>query len=232
VIVYLARNRLNGKGYVGKTKRTLEQRTQEHLRFASKGSPQPLHRAIRKYGVEAFEWRILVEGDCTEEQLGLLEQDFIERLGTFGTGGYNATKGGDGVRGWSPTPEHREKIAAAHRGEKSHNFGKSWGRKGPCSATHKRNISEGKFGTGTGPRPHARGPKHSPESKLRISLAAARPKVAIPVHQLDTEGNVVATYNSVNQACLAIGCRSYGIKACCEGRRKMYAGFGWAFIKE
>ena len=225
MIVYFARNSKNGKGYVGKTERTLEQRIKEHVRAAEKGAELLFSKAIRKYGIEAFEWRILQEvpGDDVSE-LDAVEVEMIELFETFAPEhpdkGYNLTRGGDGIRGYSHTPETRAKMSESRKGARNHNYGKDWGFKGTFSEESKRKMSEA-----------AQGRKHSDETRRKISLGSARPKVAIPVHQLDTEGNVVATHQSVHQACQALDVWPYGIKACCEGRRQSYAGYGWKYAR-
>lgn len=52
--IYLIRNLVNGKGYVGKTQVTVAERFRNHKYDAKRGSICPLHRAMRKYGVECF----------------------------------------------------------------------------------------------------------------------------------------------------------------------------------
>jgi|SRR5260221_3302565 len=59
--IYLHRNRINGKSYVGQTKKTIEERWKEHLKCA-KGTrviknARGFTGAIRKYGAASFEHR-------------------------------------------------------------------------------------------------------------------------------------------------------------------------------
>ena len=60
-IIYVARNRVNGKAYVGKTVSGLAIRKAAHRREAEAGSRCPFHRAIRKWGFETFEFVVLQE---------------------------------------------------------------------------------------------------------------------------------------------------------------------------
>lgn len=222
MIVYMARNRLNGKGYVGKTKRTLEQRVKEHAHAAEIGSQQPFHRAIRKHGFEAFEWFVLADDAQTEQQLNEQEVHQISRWRTFGPGGYNATKGGDGVMGWSPSPEHREKIRQAHLGEKNHNYGKSWGRMGPWSEETKQKMREAAVGR-----------EHTQETKEKISEALRqRVRKTRTVIQYDMNGNVVATYPSMRHAAEATGNHKDRIGDCCRGTRESHGGYRWCYLEE
>lgn len=95
--IYVITNKINQKQYVGKT-RYLDpvKRFQEHLRESRKerNENRPLHRAINKYGEEGFEFKVLEE--VSEETSCQREIFWIDKLNTYGSTGYNATKGGDG----------------------------------------------------------------------------------------------------------------------------------------
>jgi len=223
VIVYLARNRLNGKVYVGKTKRTLAQRIKEHARDASKGDNLLFHRAIRKHGLGAFEWKAIVElsGENasetdTDETLDMYERKMIALYKSFGPAGYNLTEGGDGVRGWSQSVEHREKIRQAHLGEKNFNFGKSWGHKGPFSEVSKQKMREAALGR-----------KHNEETKAKIAAAQY-----VAVVQLDMSGNQVATYGSMLEAEQATGVARQGISRACRFPERSTAGYRWHYVDQ
>lgn len=95
--IYALTNKHNGKQYVGKTEhRDPKDRFKEHLRESRKerNENRPLHRAINKYGEEAFIFEVLE--DVPSEQSYEREIYWIATLGTYGSTGYNATKGGDG----------------------------------------------------------------------------------------------------------------------------------------
>lgn len=56
MLVYLLKNVVNGKGYVGITTSTLRQRWSTHVSEARRRHKRmPLRAAIRKYGPEAWE---------------------------------------------------------------------------------------------------------------------------------------------------------------------------------
>ena len=60
MIVYEAVNKTNGKVYVGLTATSLEKRKGSHLRSAKAGSGSYFHKALRKYGEDAFEWSVVM----------------------------------------------------------------------------------------------------------------------------------------------------------------------------
>ena len=86
---------MNGKIYIGKTERSIQERWQEHCRDYLKRSHEkrPLYSAMKKYGIEHFHAELLEETDNPEER----EVFWIEQKRSF-KNGYNATLGGDGKR--------------------------------------------------------------------------------------------------------------------------------------
>lgn len=79
--------------YCGITTRRLRERWNSH-----KKSKYALGCAIRKYGADAFSIETIAES-WSFDDLKELEKLLIEQYGTFAPGGYNLTKGGDGVLG-------------------------------------------------------------------------------------------------------------------------------------
>jgi len=112
-IIYLAWNKVNSKGYVGKTIRSFQERRKEHEEAAVNNAPWILSCAIRKYGFDAFEWLVLYEDeDEDREWMDWLEKGFIKRLKTKVPNGYNMTDGGEGGNhgGWKHTEETKQKM--------------------------------------------------------------------------------------------------------------------------
>ena len=101
--IYLAINLVNGKKYVGKTIGRVRTRIRSHIANSRSGlRKMAFDSALKKYGYESFEWRILF---LSEDPLSLniLEKEFIIKENTRGKEGYNSTDGGEGVPGmiWS-----------------------------------------------------------------------------------------------------------------------------------
>lgn len=93
--IYLIKNNINGKCYVGKTLKSPKERFSEHLYDAYKPTEEnrPLYRAIKKYGKDNFSLHVLEE--CTDGLASEREIWYIKKLKTYAHG-YNATIGGDG----------------------------------------------------------------------------------------------------------------------------------------
>lgn len=108
--VYLITNLVNGKRYAGMTFHP-KTRWREHKQSARSGKDNYLYRSMRHYGVDSFEFVILGERlshkeACAEESRLISEFDLRNP-----ESGYNLTDGGEGTRGFSPSPETLAKIS-------------------------------------------------------------------------------------------------------------------------
>jgi group I intron endonuclease len=103
-VVYIATNRENGKRYIGVTQRGFAKRRSEHEKAprAARITCRAFHRAMAKYGPDAFEWGVLASFDAFEEALSE-EIRLIAELKPE----YNLTTGGQGTRGHRMTQEGR-----------------------------------------------------------------------------------------------------------------------------
>ena len=108
--IYLICNIENRKCYIGQTNR-YNKRIYHH--FSGHSTSPHLRNAIKKYGESAFTVHILEV--CLIEDLDAREIFWIATFDTITTG-YNLTKGGEGVRGYNPTPETRRKLSEAAKG--------------------------------------------------------------------------------------------------------------------
>ena len=93
-IVYIATNITNGKRYVGMTSMALNRRIASHFSQSFRGSKTALHRAIRKYGREVFDF-VHVATCRNREDAQHTEIAVIKQEGTRTPAGYNMTPGGD-----------------------------------------------------------------------------------------------------------------------------------------
>ena len=93
-VIYMLKNKVNNKMYIGQTMRDLNVRIERHIKDAKYGSDLAIHRAIRKYGIDNFDI-IVLEKDISEEKLNEREIYFIKKYNSVKLG-YNLSYGGDG----------------------------------------------------------------------------------------------------------------------------------------
>nr|DAM45207.1 MAG TPA: intron associated endonuclease [Crassvirales sp.] len=95
--IYIIKNTVNDKVYVGQTKVSLKLRFQNHLSAARNGKDYIIGKAIRKYGEDKFYIELLEE--CTVEELNEREKYWIAFFNsTDNRSGYNISTGGNVIR--------------------------------------------------------------------------------------------------------------------------------------
>lgn len=97
--IYSYENKINHKRYIGQS-RNLQNRYNQHLNsycnINSSMYNTQFYRALRKYGMQNFNYSILfsTEESIDQNQLNLLEEYYIKLYESFGPKGYNMNKGG------------------------------------------------------------------------------------------------------------------------------------------
>lgn len=229
-IIYVAENTVNGKRYVGQTRRTFELRKKQHKRDIERLDLK-LYRAIRKHGWDNFNWAIIVEGIENIDSLNRLEQYWIKELDTF-KNGYNSTTGGEGYilsdeakmkmsesrKGRHFSEETRRKLSDSQRGKH-------------LSEETKKKMSESQKG-----EKNPNYGKHlSDETKKKMSEShkgrtGANNSCSKPVLQLDKEtGEVIAEFAGLNEAERVTGIHNSHISKVCRGKRKSSGGYYWQY---
>jgi group I intron endonuclease len=135
-IVYLIRNRVNGKVYIGQTTKTPQRRWQAHKYEAKHGVTKHLHQAIRKYGETSFDVVTLHQAFSKEELDEMESCAILSNSSTDPACGYNMTSGGEGLQ--NPSRAVRQKMSDARKGKPSPRKGVS------LSEETRRKISDAK----------------------------------------------------------------------------------------
>ena len=125
--IYKITNKINNKVYIGQTKKTIEERFQEHLKKAKIHTNRYLYDAMNKYGYNNFFVSKIEECDNSK-----LDEREIYWIAFYKSNnkkyGYNMTIGGGGGDTWTNNP-HKEKISKklslAQKGKK-HIMSKEW----------------------------------------------------------------------------------------------------------
>ena len=133
--IYYFKNLINDKVYIGKTLSSYSERYSEHKYNAfTKQRSNYIYRALRKYGIENFEFGVIFQTEILEKNkenkiiidniLCEKEKYYILFYNTCDSKvGYNLTKGGDGIAGYTHTEETKLQMSIDRTGEKHPNFG-------------------------------------------------------------------------------------------------------------
>ena len=89
-LIYLIKNKINNKCYIGQTIRSLKKRWKEHC---SETGCSAINGAIKKYLPENFEVSVLIETN-DDEELDDLETKYIQQYNSLYPNGYNIQTGG------------------------------------------------------------------------------------------------------------------------------------------
>ena len=93
--IYIITNKINNKQYIGSTIIEPQKRFKQHIYNSThKNTHQynyPLYQAMRKYGIDNFNFEIILQKDCSEEEIRLIEKEYIIQYNSLCPNGYNQT---------------------------------------------------------------------------------------------------------------------------------------------
>lgn len=201
--IYMIFNNFNDKVYIGKAKNGAKDRWKDHIGYDLQNN-QYIHRAMRKYGVENFQYKIL-EFDIPEERLNEREKFWIAYYQSQVPNGYNETLGGDGGTGEGLVKWRKENLELALAiSRKTIQKALEWRENNPDKT---KEINE----------------------KWRAAGQEATRKKVQMINK-DTD-EILFTFNSLIEAAHFLGKNSHtNISACANGKTKTAYGYKWKFV--
>jgi len=215
----------NGKMYIGLTTQKLEKRLYYHKYDAKRRDTTAIHRAINKY--KDFEVEVLYEGETLDE-LKEMEMFFIDYFGTYKKG-YNVTKGGEGIVGFSHSDETKKKLSKANKNlapanaklKELHND-PEWKKK--FKESHVRTeewIEKSRIGL--------KEYYKNPENRNKVALRKGGKE--FKVIEVET-GKEVGTWISQGICAEDLGIDSKKISLCLLGKRNTHKGYRFEYEKK
>jgi group I intron endonuclease len=116
--IYVITCLINNKKYIGFTKRSINVRWHEHIRYSKTDNNSALYRAMRKHGINNFSIQAIYQSKNIEHTYKVMEPYFITEYKTHVryNQGYNSVDGGIGCA--NPSAKTRYKMGSANRGKK------------------------------------------------------------------------------------------------------------------
>lgn len=217
-VAYCITNQVNGKRYIGVTKRNPKRRWEAHRRHGrtAEGQARMLYRSMSKHGIEAFTFSVVASAS-SHATLCDLERTLIAQLSSFWTTGkgYNLSRGGDGQVGLIHSQATRTKMGNTRRGRKFSDAHKEAIRQANTGKLHSADARAKVSAANTG-RPMSDKTKNA----LLLSNIGRNP-YARPVQTPAGE------FLSLKQAALALGMSFSTVK-----RKAEQGANGWAFKAE
>ena len=260
--IYMYTNKINGKRYVGQAV-NFNRRHNTHISDSYNEKAKydynvPFHRAIRKYGIENFEIKILAENISTQEKMNEYERFFIKRYDTLckNNKGYNIASGGSNgnplegkteeeIEQWKQklseshkgkifSEEHKQKMSEANKGKKVTKETRQriseamQGENHPMYGKHHSEETKQKQSETN------KGKKHTEETKQKMSEAkkGENHPQAKRVAQYDKQGNLIKIWDYIKQASEELSINHSSIIRCCKGKYKSAGGFIWRYAEE
>lgn len=226
-VIYKATNLINGKMYIGKTY-NFEKRKREHLYDID--NELPFHRALKKYGFENFKWEIIDKAD-TDKEIKEKEIYWIKELNTCihskNSQGYNITIGGEGGVSWNSRPivqyDLKGKRINEYESCSSASVETGVDRRSILDCAYGEYLTAGKFIW-----------KFKDECDFQQiqPILPNRNKRFKRVVQLDLDGFLINTFESVKSASEQTKTRRTVLSSCLIGRVSTANGFQWLYADE
>jgi len=244
--IYSITNKINGKQYIGQTV-NYERRVIDHKYYSKKEIKyrSAIYDAMKKYGVDNFEFTIIET--CDAEELDVKEQEWIAKLNTLVPNGYNILNGGKKLfdennpfYGKFHTEETKNKISKKNKNriqsEEEIELRKiiNSGENNPFYGKHhteetKKLIAQKQRENGVYERHSLRMKENNPNKDGLVNNKS--------VFMYDLNGNFIKTFKSVKEAgryCIEKGYTTAKnpdntIRDCCKLRIKTAYGFIWKY---
>lgn len=232
--IYIIKNNINQKNYIGKTSREIKARYREHI-HRDINNNQPIHRAMLKYGIENFSIEVLEDSIPTLELLNEREQYWINKYNSLVPYGYNLNPGGDGGICYHNIGDYwakaDKKVFIEHQrkaNKASQDFFK----------THPEEFDKAQRKRIQGSLQwRINNPELAKQQQKEITEKAAQ-KNSIPIEKYDlTTGETLETFASASEASKITGTDASTIRKCCNKKLKGCTDkrdgrkYGWRNIK-
>lgn len=215
--IYIITNLLDGKQYVGKTIKPIEERFKEHC-FCASNNHTYIDNAIKKYGKENFRCDLIMSvEDCNWKYW---EAYCIEHYHThWSEGGYNLSRGGDHNPMEDPECRRRHKLAVNNPDRLQIIREKATGRKHSLASRQKMSRIQRQIYS---------------DPQLVHKVKMSQP-TRFPVDMLDDNENVIKHFDSLGDACRYFNKNTgytSSIRACVDkynknGKRAKFLGYYW-----
>ena len=251
--IYCFINKINGKKYIGSTTIDPQKRYNQHI-YNSKHEESskynyPLYCAFRKYGINNFEYKILEQKECSEEEIRKIEYDYIKKYDCISPNGYNQTENtmhplNDPLTYKKVSETKRENAKQVAEIDKNNNILKIWRSIVDCA--EETSLDERKIAS------VCRGERKTTQQK-RFCWLDENNNLLLPEYKRDPykgeQGTtqiqsssrqvakidpktqeIIKIYPTIALAARENECDPSGISKTCRGKRKICGGFLWNYI--
>lgn len=222
-LVYIHKNNINGKVYVGIT-HFVDNPNRRWINGNGYRHSSLIYKAFSKYGWDNFSHIVLCK--TSKQTACLLEQTLISLYKARNLS-YNIGLGGEGSESFSEETKNKLRaytpwIKGKHHTQEVIEKIRQASRR-PCTEETKKKIGESNRGSKNG----MYGKALSEEAVHKIKNALSK-----PVLQIDKYGTIIAEFPSAIEAERRLGVKGNHIGCCCVGKRHSAYGYKWRYKYE
>lgn len=221
--IYKIENKINHHLYIGKAKNIQNRWNQHKSQARLNKNKNHLYNAMREYGIENFDFSIIeiIPLEEYDEISSEREKYWIKIFNAYlDSNNYNETEGGEGVSGWVPDLEWREKQSQIK---------KEWYQTFEGKEKAKKQSEMMKNNTINKNRKHTEEWKKQHSEKMKGENNPNYGKHGRGKKCLCIELNQI--FESTRQAAEIIGVGHQNIAAACRGDAKTSGGYHWKYIE-
>lgn len=249
--IYCFTNLVNNKKYIGSTINEPIIRYNQHIYCATHFGRKynyPLYNAIRKYGINNFQFEVIYQAECSEEEIRKIEHEYIIKFNCLSPNGYNQTTDTEhpinDIETYKKVSEtKRNRANEIAEIDKDNNIIKIW--RSIIDCAEETHLDERKISAVCrGERKQTQGHKfcfyinnelkfpdykrdayHGSSGTTQIQSSSRK------VAKIDLEtGEVLKIYDTLALAARENECDQSAISKVCKGKRNKCGGFKWIYI--
>jgi group I intron endonuclease len=210
-IIYKVINTETNEIYIGATKKSVDERKNDHIQKSNNGKGHKFHNAISTYGANSFQW-IQIDTAASNDELASKEIKYISEYDAV-ENGYNSDKGGG----------FRKTVYQYNLDGTPNNSFKDLTSAAIAVNATKKGISKACWNVN-----HTlKGYLWSYEYKEKFIPQSDNRKKEVMQYSLN--GNLLAQYISVAEASRKSGLSKTCIARCCRKEREQSGGFLWQY---
>ena len=211
MLIYILKNKINSKLYIGQTTRNIKSRINSHIKRKT-----IIGNAINKYGLDNFK---IYKFYIPEKYLDYFEIELIKKLNTIAPNGYNLESGGH--KNKHLHEDTKRKLSVLRTGDKNPFYGK----------THTKETRDKMSKSHMGVKNFLYGKNLSKNHRMKISknhadVSGENNPSAKKVYCIELN----KFWKCAKDASMELNINVIKLRRCCRGKYKTVGGYRWRYV--
>ena len=225
--IYKFENKLNHKVYIGQSS-NLTERYKKHLKNVNDIThTEYFYKALRKYGIENFNYEIIEEFEFFDQELlNLLECYYIDCFNSLVPNGYNMVPGGSNGAGLTKGKkvlqyDLKGNFIAEYQSASQASAITNICHSEICACCREECLRTKNFQW-----------KYADSNKIIQDISNLIPKSTEAIWQYDLEGNFIQEFSNFNEASKNIKVSKSSLCKCLKGQTNTCSGYKWSYANQ